>query len=198
MRRGYTPAAVTLAAHLQTPMALKATIFKAELQIADMDRNYYQDHALTLARHPSETDERMMVRLLAFALHAHEALAFANGLSTSDEPDLWQKDLTGAIELWIDVGLPEEKEVRKACGRASQVCIYSYGGRVADMWWEQCRGKLEKSRNLRVFAVSAESSKALAKLAQRSMQLNCMIQDGEIWLGDKNERVLVEVTLRTA
>ena len=90
-------------------MALKATIFKADLQIADMDRNYYHDHALTVARHPSETDERMMVRLLAFAQNAHEALSFANGLSTDDEPDLWQKDLTGAIELWIDVGLPDER-----------------------------------------------------------------------------------------
>lgn len=179
-------------------MALKATIFKVELQIADMDRNYYHDHALTLARHPSETDERMMMRLLAFALHAHEALSFANGLSTDDEPDLWQKDLTGAIHLWIDVGLPEEKEIRKACGRARQVCVYSYGGRVADMWWEQCRSKLERCKNLTVFTVPAESSKALAKLAQRNMQLHCTIQDGQIWLADKNERVLVEVVRLTA
>ena len=179
-------------------MALKATIFKAELQIADMDRNYYHDHALTLARHPSETDERMMVRLLAFALHAHEALTFANGLSTNDEPDLWQKDLTGAIALWIDVGLPDEKEIRKACGRSEQVCIYSYGGRVADMWWEQCRSKLERSRNLTVYAVSAESSKALAQLAQRNMQLHCTIQDGQIWLADQNERVLVAVARLSA
>jgi len=179
-------------------MALKATIFKAELQIADMDRHYYHDHALTLARHPSETDERMMMRLLAFALHAHEALSFANGLSTNDEPDLWRKDLTGAILLWIDVGLPDEKEVRKACGRARQVCVYSYGGRIADMWWEQCRGKLERSKNLAVFTVPVESSRALAKLAQRNMQLQCTIQDGQIWLADKNERVPVEVTRLTS
>ena len=104
-------------------MALKATIFKAELQIADMDRNYYHDHALTIARHPSETDERMMVRLLAYALHADETLSFGKGLSTDDEPDLWQKDLTGAIELWIDVGQPDEKRIRKACGRARQVFV---------------------------------------------------------------------------
>jgi len=102
-------------------MALNATIFKAVLQIADMDRNYYRDHALTIARHPSETDERMMVRLLAFVLHAHEALSFGKGLSADGEPDLWQKDLTGAIELWIDVGQPDEKSIRKACGRAKQV-----------------------------------------------------------------------------
>src|SRR6266542_2837271 len=113
-------------------MATNATIFKATLHIADMDRQYYEDHSLTLARHPSETDERMMVRLLAFAMHAHEALSFGRGLSTEDEPDLWQKDLTGLIERWIEVGQREEKNIRQACGRAKQVVIYTYGGRAAD------------------------------------------------------------------
>ena len=116
-------------------MASNATIFKATIQIADMDRHYYENHALTLARHPSETDERMMVRLLAFVLHAHEALSFGRGLSTEGEPALWQKDLTGAIERWIEVGQPEEKTIRRACGRAKQVCIYTYGGRGADQWF---------------------------------------------------------------
>lgn len=175
-------------------MALKATIFKAELQIADMDRNYYQTHSLTLARHPSETDERMMVRLLAFALHAHEALAFGQGLSTDDEPDLWQKDLTGAIELWIDVGLPDEKLIRKACGRARQVLVYVYGGRGAEIWWEQNRAKLERLGNLTVTSVAPETSTALAKLAQRGMQLHCTIQDGQIWLAGEDTQQ-VEVNL---
>lgn len=112
-------------------MALKATIFKADLQIADMDRGYYGGHALTLARHPSETDERMMVRLLAFALFAGERLAFGRGLSAEDEPALWQKDLTGAVELWIEVGLPDERDIRKACGRADRVVVLCYGGRGA-------------------------------------------------------------------
>lgn len=97
-------------------MASNATIFKAAIHIADMDRQYYQDHALTLARHPSETDERMMVRLLAFALHAHESLSFGRGVSAEEEPALWLKDLTGAIDLWIEVGQPDEKIVRRACG----------------------------------------------------------------------------------
>ncbi len=175
-------------------MALKATIFKAELQIADMDRNYYLTHSLTLARHPSETDERMMVRLLVFALHAHEALMFGQGLSADDEPDLWQKDLTGAIELWIDVGLPDEKLIRKACGRARQVFLYNYGGRAAEIWWEQNRSKLERLGNLTVMSMSPETSAALAKLAQRNMQLHCTIQDGDIWLADK-DGAQVEVAL---
>ena len=175
-------------------MALKATIFKAELQIANMDRSYYHDHALTIARHPSETDERMMVRLLAYALHAHEALAFGKGLSADDEPDLWQKDLTGAIELWIDVGQPDEKRIRRACGRARQVIVYSYGGHGAAIWWDQVRGKLERSRNLTVISVPAAASQALAKLAQRNMRLNCTIQDEQIWLGDAEDRVQVDLS----
>lgn len=174
-------------------MALKATIFKADLQIADMDRNYYHDHALTIAQHPSETDERMMVRLLAFALQAHEALEFGKGLSTDDEPDLWQKDLTGEIETWIDVGLPEEKEVRKACGRARQVLVYSYGGRGADIWWNQNSGKLERLGNLAVFNLPESSSLGLAKLVQRSMRLQFTVQDGQIWVGDKDGSVQVEL-----
>lgn len=174
-------------------MALKATIFKADLQIADMDRNYYHDHALTIARHPSETDERMMVRVLAFALHANESLVFGKGLSADDEPDLWQKDLTGAIEAWLDVGLPDEKRVRKACGRARQVYIYNYGGRVADMWWNQSRDKLERVKNLTVINLPPETSQALAKLAQRNMQLQCTVQEGQIWLSDKDNTVQVEL-----
>jgi uncharacterized protein YaeQ len=176
-------------------MALKATIFKAELQIADMDRNYYHDHALTLARHPSETDERMMMRLLAYALHASENLGFGKGLSTDDEPDLWQKDLTGAIELWIDVGQPDERRIRRACGRAQQVCIYSYGGHGAGIWWDQIASKLDRTRNLTVVSVPAAASQALGKLAKRNMQLNCTIQDQQVWLGDAQDRVQVDLTM---
>ena len=175
-------------------MALKATIFKAELQIADMDRNYYHDNALTIARHPSETDERMMVRLLAYAVHASEALSFGKGLSTDDEPDLWQKDLTGAIELWIDVGQPDERRLRRACGRAAQVYVYGYGGHGTGIWWDQIAGKLERSRNLTVMSLPPAAGQALARLARRNMQLNCTIQDGQIWLADAGARVEVELT----
>jgi len=176
-------------------MALKATIFKADLQIADMDRNYYQTHTLTLAQHPSETDERMMVRLLAFARHAGEFLAFGKGLSADDEPDLWQKDLTGAIELWIDVGLPDEKLIRKACGRARQVVVYTYGGRGADIWWNQNAAKLERLANLNVVNLPESASQTLAKLAQRNMQLQCTIQDGQVWLADSKDTAQIELVV---
>lgn len=178
-------------------MALKSTIFKAELQIADLDRNSYQNHALTVARHPSETDERMMVRVLAFAMYADSTLAFGKGLSTEDEPDLWRKDLTGAIELWIEVGLPDEKRIRRACGRAAQVVVVTYGGRVADMWWQQNKGALQRQDNLTVINLPAEDSRALAALAARGMQLQCTLQDGEAWLivDGENTRIAPETRM---
>lgn len=174
-------------------MALKATIFKAVLKIADMDRQYYQDHALTIARHPSETDERMMMRLLAFALHAHADLAFGKGLSTDDEPDLWRRDLTGAVELWIDLGQPDEKRIRRACGRAAQVFIYSYGNQGADTWWNQVGGRPDRLRNLTVARISSAHSRAMAALAQRGMQLNYTIQDGQVWVADGHNTTQVEI-----
>lgn len=162
-------------------MALKSTIYKAELQIADMDRHYYVQHSLTLAKHPSETEERLMVRLIAFALFAHEVLGFGKGLSEDDEPDLWQKDLTGAIELWINVGLPDEREIRKACGRAKQVAVVLYGGRVADMWWQQNSKGLLKLDNLAV--INLPDTSMLTEACSRGMNISCTIQDSQLLIG---------------
>ncbi|NMG34004.1 hypothetical protein GRF61_06010 [Azoarcus sp. TTM-91] len=171
-------------------MALKATIFKADMQIADMDRNHYADYSLTLARHPSETDERMMVRLLAFALFADPALAFGKGLCVDDEPDLWRKDLTGAVECWIDVGQRDEKWIRKACGRADEVVVLSYG-RAADIWWNGVRSKLARQDNLRVYNLAPETAPALTRLTERSMRLQFTIQDGAVLVTDGRETVEV-------
>ena len=176
-------------------MALKATIFKADLQIADMDRNYYGDHSLTIARHPSETDERMMVRLLAFALNASDTLAFTKGISSEDEPDIWQKDLTDTIELWIEVGAPDEQRIRKGCNRSRQVIVYHYGGRGSEVWWNQNASKLERFDNLTVYHIPGEVSEQLAQLAQRTMRLQCTIQEGTVWLGDGERSVEVEMVV---
>jgi uncharacterized protein YaeQ len=179
-------------------MALKSTIHKAELQIADLDRNYYGSHALTVARHPSETDERMMVRVLAFMLHADEALTFGKGLSSEDEPDLWRKDLTGAIKLWIEVGLPDEKRLRRACGRASRVVVLTYGGRVADLWWQQNQSALRKLDKLTVIDLAPEQTRALAALAQRNMTLQCTLQENEVWLITDGESLHIAPQTRMA
>lgn len=180
-------------------MALKSTIFRADLAVADIDRGYYGDHSLTIARHPSETDERMMVRVLAFALHADDALAFGRGLGTDDEPDLWRRDLTGIIEQWIDVGLPDEREVRKACGRSREVYVLAYGGRAVELWWQGLREPLERQDPLTVGEVPLEATRALATMAQRSMQLQVTIQDRHIVVADGATSVSFEIrTLKPA
>lgn len=172
-------------------MALRATIYKADLNIADTDRHYYDSHALTIARHPSETDERMMVRLLAFGLHAQDGLAFTKGLSETDEPDVWLKDLTGAIDLWIEVGQPDERRILKACGRAQQVVVYCYGGHASSVWWEGVRNKLERARNLRVVHLPSAQTRELAALAERTMVVNINVQDGEAFVSSVKGEVTV-------
>lgn len=179
-------------------MALKSTIYKAELQITDLDRNYYQNHALTIARHPSETDERMMVRVVAFAFNASEDLVFAKGLSSEEEPDLWRKDLTGSILQWIEVGQPDEKRVRRACGRADQVLVITYGGRVADMWWTQNAAALQRNDNLTVMNLPIEQTRALAAGAVRNMQIQCTVQEGELWMIIDGESLRVAPTVLQA
>lgn len=167
-------------------MALKATIYKADLNVADMDRDYYADHSLTLACHPSENAERLMVRLLAFALNADERLEFTRGLSTDDEPDLWRRSLSGDVEQWIEVGLPSEERLKKAAGRAAEVCVIAYGPRTAPVWWEKNRDLLARNRRLEVLYLPPEQSEALQGLLGRTMQLQCTIQDGEAWFSSDN------------
>ena len=156
-------------------MALKATIFKVTLQVADTDRHHYGDYALTLARHPSETDERLMVRLLAFALLADKALVFGKGVSSDEEPALWLKDLTGQIELWVEVGLPNERLIRKVGRRARQVVVLSFG-RGVDVWWSENRDKMRSQDNLAVLRLPVEATQAL--VVSRTMTLQCTIQEG--------------------
>lgn len=165
-------------------MALKATIYKADLQLADMDRSHFHNYSLTIACHPSETDIRMMVRLLAFAFNADDSLMFTKGISTDNEPDIWRKNLTDDIELWIDLGQPDEKRLRKACGRAQQVIVYTYQNRSADVWWKQIESSIQRFDNLSVISIDEDSCNSLSQLVNRNMQLQCTVQDGECWLTD--------------
>ncbi len=173
-------------------MALKATIYKADLQIADMDRHVYGDHALTIARHPSETDERMMVRVLAYALYVQDGIAFTKGLFDVDEPDVWVKNLAGEITLWIDLGQPDEARIRRACSRAEQVVVLGYSNSF-EVWWKQIASKLTRFTNLTVLQLPAETSGMLAALAERGMRLQCMVQDGEIWINSEQASVPVRL-----
>ena len=174
-------------------MALKSTIFKADVQISNMDTHYYGQHSLTLAQHPSETDERLMLRIAAFMLHASEQLEFGKGISNEEEATLWEKDLTDHVTLWIEVGTPDEKRIRKACHKADQVIVYAYGGRSVSIWWQQLQKNLGRFDNLKILAFSQATSDALAPMLERTMQLQCTIQDGHIWVSNNQDTVQVEL-----
>ncbi len=173
---------------LEFLMAISSTINKVSINIADMDRHYYQPYELTVAQHPSETDFRFMIRLIAFMVNASDQLGFTKGLSSDNEPELWEKTLTDEIDLWIDLGQPDEKRIRKACGRSKQVIIYTYHERKAQVWWKQQQKKLERFSNLKVVQIHAEG---LESMINRSMDLQCNIQDGEMYLSDGRSDITV-------
>ncbi|HTJ96855.1 MAG TPA: YaeQ family protein [Rhodocyclaceae bacterium] len=175
-------------------MAIKSTVYKATLNISDMDRHYYAEHNLTIARHPSETEERMMVRVLAFALNAHELLEFGKGISADDEPALWRKDYTGIIEQWIEVGLPDEKLLRRASGRAGEVIVLSYSETQATVWWAKDGRDMQRIDNLRVYLLPDDQAQALTAMAARGMQLQCTIQDGDVWITNGDQTVQIKLT----
>jgi uncharacterized protein YaeQ len=180
------------------PMAQKATVCKATVQIADIDRAVYGDHTITLARHPSETDERMMIRLLAFVLNVPAddhggTLDFAKGMWEPEEPELWQRDLTGRLLHWIEVGQPEERRLVKASGRADRVSVYAFS-HGATAWWAALSSRVARAGNVEAWLIPFEQSRALALLAQRSMQLQFNRQDGAVWIGDGERSVEIQPT----
>lgn len=170
-------------------MALNATIHRCTLQVSDLDRAHYQSYQLTIARHPSETDERMMVRVLAFALNADDGLGFTRGLSQDDEPELWQRSLSDELTLWIEIGQPDEKRIKKACSRSRRVLIYCHQHRAAAVWWKQIAERLKRFDQLSVFKLPDGIGTQLATLAQRNMDLQCTIQEGEIWLSNETDSI---------
>ena len=181
-------------------MALKSTIFKADVQLADIDHGCYTDLQLTLARHPSETDERMMIRLAALALNAHQVqdlcsgdarIGFGAGLSSPDEPDVQLVDFTGRTRLWIEVGQPEDKPLAKACSKADGVIAYAFGP-AAEVWWRGIDNKLARLDKLQVWRIAAGEAQALVQLAERSMQLQATLQEGVLTLSSTRGSVSVE------
>ena len=170
-------------------MATKATIYKALLNIANMDSHYYAEHNLTMAKHPSETDLRLMVRLIAFILNADEDLVFCKGISQEDEPDLWKKSLGGDIELWIDLGQPDEKRIKKACGRSEKVIIYTYQEGMASSWWKQIETSLTRFSNLQVIHLEMDGD--MEALAKRAMSLQANILDNELTLIEEEHNIII-------
>ncbi|EKM0377864.1 YaeQ family protein [Cronobacter turicensis] len=168
-------------------MALKATIYKAAVNVADLDRQQFLDINLTLARHPSETQERMMLRLLAWMMYADERLQFTRGLCADDEPEIWLRNDHLGIDLWIELGLPEERRLKKAVSQSQQVALFTYNDRAAQVWWQQNQGKLRQYKNLTIWNINDEQLAQLSALAQRTMTLQATLQEGIIWLSGGEE-----------
>ncbi|WP_312273063.1 YaeQ family protein [Pseudescherichia sp.] len=175
-------------------MALKATIYKATVNVADLDRNQFLDATLTLARHPSETQERMMLRLLAWIKFANERLQFSRGLSAEDEPEAWLRNDHMGIDLWIELGLPEERRIKKACSQSKEVALFTYNSRAAQVWWQQNHNKLSGFSNLSIWYLDDEQLAQLSAFASRTMVLQATIQDGAIWLSDAENNVEIHLT----
>lgn len=173
-------------------MAIKSTVFKVDLQITDIDRGYYQTHLLTVARHPSETNERMFMRIIAFSINASDALQFTKGISSDDEPDIWEKSLSDETILWIDLGQPDEKRIRQACGKAQSVIIYTYNQRSATIWWEQIKDKLKRFNNLSVVNLSISDIEGIETMVARTIELQCTIQDGQVWLSQGEKMIQID------
>lgn len=179
-------------------MSPKSTVVKVELQVSDMDRHYYASHALTLAQHPSETDLRLLVRLIAFALHADERLEFGRGLSDEDEPTLWRRDYTGAVEQWIELGQPDESRLRKAAGRSREVVVVGYGTNAAETWWARNAATLSRLSNLTVIEFAQDELDAALPMLERGARLTAMIQDGELQLMDGERSTNLRPRIRQA
>ncbi|WP_440054489.1 YaeQ family protein [Pseudoalteromonas sp. T1lg65] len=170
-------------------MALKATIIKANLSLSDMDKHVYQDINLTVAQHPSENDHRLMLRLLAFALQYRDSLKFTKGLCADDEPEAWCIDDIGDITFWLDLGLPDEKRIKKACNKAKQVVLYSYGENTQTMWWQKHQQQLKQYANLTVFSLAFDETSQLALFANKAVNLTITVQDGEVWVSNESTTV---------
>ena len=173
-------------------MALKSTILKAQVSLSDMDRHYYQELSLTIAQHPSENAQRLMVRLLAYLLNADSDLEFTKGLCADDEPEIWRKSLSGEILLWVELGLPDEKRLKKAANQAQQVLLYTYGDSKQQQWWQKNQRKLASFSNVSVFSLDIDETQALSQMLARNMQFTVTVQDTEVWFASESHSVVIQ------
>ena len=173
-------------------MAEKATVCKANITLSDMDRHYYGDLSLTIAQHPSETAERMMVRLLSFCYRAADNLTFTRGLSSVDEPDIWLKSDDGRILEWIEVGQPATYRLKKAQGVARQVLVFAYG-RGIDIWWKNNTAAVQALSKVKVYYFDAAELQDLTKLAAKTMNLTISITEAIAYISSAEHNISVSL-----
>ncbi len=171
-------------------MAEKATIYKTNITLSDTDRHYYADLNLTIALHPSETLERMMVRILAYCFRATEDIAFTRGLSSVDEPDLWIKSADGRILEWIEVGQPAPERLKKASGQSVAVKVFAYG-RGMDIWWNNNAPAIKVLPKVTVYSFAAEELQALTTLVEKTMTLTVTIAENTAYVANESHNMMV-------
>jgi uncharacterized protein YaeQ len=177
--------------NLKDNMALPSTIYRASIELSDLDRNCYESLQVTVAQHPSETAERMVARLLAYALCYREGLVFTKGISAGDEPDLWLKGPDGRVDLWVEVGVPEPERIVKATRHAREVIVYVCGN-SQHHWQKQHLSKLSNLSNLTIYLIDQQFIRQVAQHLQRSIIFGLTITEGLMYLTVGNE------TLETA
>ena len=176
-------------------MALKSTVYKANISLSNLNIHHYSDYSLTLAKHPSETDLRLIIRLMVFSLLAQEGLQFTKGLGSDNEPDLWKINHDGSIDHWIELGLPDERHIRQICGKAKRVSIYTYHQNQNVQWFESLEKKLTRFDHLNIIHFLFEDELLLENFAQKGMNLTITIEDNELWLSNDNDRLKIEFKL---
>ena len=175
-------------------MALKPTIYKFNIALADMNNQHYPNLHLTVGQHPSETPERMLVRLLAFCLHSHQdehqLMKFTKGLSATDEPDIWHKGLDDQLNYWIDIGEPSFDRMKKACRLAKETFVYSFNSKSA-VWWKQQQAQFS-SLPIKVFSLQWTHIQSLAKEIERTMNWSINISDESLFIGTPSKQIEVQ------
>jgi uncharacterized protein YaeQ len=173
-------------------MALGATIYTFDIELADSDRAVYQTLNLRVAQHPSETPNHLLTRVLAYCLEFAEGIAFSKGLSDPDDPAISVRDLTGALQVWVDIGLPEPERLHRASKAAPRVAVYTH--KDPAQWAEKLvAAKIHRADKLEVFAIDREWLARFVGRLERRMQFSLARSEGEIYLtvGDTTSQTML-------
>jgi uncharacterized protein YaeQ len=173
-------------------MALKATIFKAKISLSNLNIHFYDELTLTIARHPSENNLRMMSRILAYLLTAQEGPVFTKGISSDTEPDIWIVNHDGSVDHWIELGHLDERRIRQSSSKAKKVSIFSYQGNQSLSWFSSIENGLSRFNNLNIIHFSFPENQNIEDFAERGMNFSCNIEDDEMWLSTEQDRICVQ------
>lgn len=178
----------------QNNMAMNSTIYRVAYSINQMDKSYFETFDLRVARHPSENEDRMMARLVAFGLWAEEGLTFTKGLCSDKEPEIWSHNYDGSIRCWIELGEPDVKRLTRACKHAEHVHVLVYGENSVDGWWTKVKPLLHRFKNLEIVRLDPACLEVLERQCTRRMDLSLFVSDGDATLNVGEEAIPLPLT----